>query len=94
MGGYEEAEAEIIEEVPRPKKNILRYSKCGQEGHTCKPVGVTNYDHMTQAYISRVYNGSPTVVLAFVLARDPTSCWCLQYDLGVDINVQYSSIVS
>jgi hypothetical protein len=30
MGGYEKVEAEIIEEVPRPKKRISRCSKCGQ----------------------------------------------------------------
>jgi hypothetical protein len=36
MGGYEEVGAEIIEEVPRPKKRISRCSKCGQEGHTCR----------------------------------------------------------
>jgi hypothetical protein len=36
MGGYEEVEAEIREEMPRPKKRISRCSKCGQEGHTCR----------------------------------------------------------
>jgi hypothetical protein len=30
-----------------------------------------------EPYISRVHSGSPPVVLAFVLVRDPTSCWCL-----------------
>ena len=36
MGGYEEVEAEIIEEMPRPKKRRSRCSKCGEEGHTCR----------------------------------------------------------
>jgi hypothetical protein len=36
MGGYEEVEAEIIEEMPRPKKRRSRCSKCGKEGHTCR----------------------------------------------------------
>jgi hypothetical protein len=34
MGGYEEVEAEIREEMPRLKKRTSRCSKCGQEGHT------------------------------------------------------------
>jgi hypothetical protein len=29
MGGYEEVEAEIREEILRLKKKTLRYSKCG-----------------------------------------------------------------
>jgi len=29
MGGYEEVEAEIREEMLRSKKRTLRYSKCG-----------------------------------------------------------------
>jgi hypothetical protein len=29
MGGYEEVEAEIREEMPRSKKRISRCSKCG-----------------------------------------------------------------
>jgi len=36
ISGYEEVEAEIIEEMPRPKKRISRCGKCGQEGHTCR----------------------------------------------------------
>jgi UTP:GlnB (protein PII) uridylyltransferase len=34
MGGYEEVEAEIREEMLRSKKRTSRCSKCGQEGHT------------------------------------------------------------
>jgi hypothetical protein len=36
MGGYEEVEVEIREEMLRLKKKTLRCSKCGQEGHTCR----------------------------------------------------------
>jgi hypothetical protein len=36
MGGYKEVEAEIREEMLRSKKRILRCSKYGQEGHTCR----------------------------------------------------------
>jgi hypothetical protein len=36
IGGYEEVEAEIIEEMLRPKKRRSRYSKCSEEGHTCR----------------------------------------------------------
>jgi hypothetical protein len=36
MGGYEEVETEIREEMPRSKKRTSRCSKCGQEGHTCR----------------------------------------------------------
>jgi hypothetical protein len=36
MGGYEEVEAEIIEEMLRLKKRRSRCSKCGKEGHTCR----------------------------------------------------------
>ena len=36
MGSYNEVEAEITEEMPRPKKRTSRCSKCGQEGHTCR----------------------------------------------------------
>ena len=36
LDGYEEVEAEIIEEMPRPKKRPLTCSKCGQQGHTCR----------------------------------------------------------
>jgi hypothetical protein len=36
MDGYEEAEAEIREEMPRSKKRKSRCSKCGEEGHTCR----------------------------------------------------------
>jgi hypothetical protein len=34
MGGYEEVEAEIIEEMLRLKKGRSRCSKCSEEGHT------------------------------------------------------------
>ena len=36
IGGYEEVEAEIREEIPRLKKRTSRYSKCSQEGYTCR----------------------------------------------------------
>jgi formylmethanofuran dehydrogenase subunit E len=36
MGGYEEVEAEIREEMPRSKKRKSRCSKCGEEVHTCR----------------------------------------------------------
>jgi hypothetical protein len=36
IGGYEEVEAEIIEEMPRPKKRRSRCSKYSEEGHTCR----------------------------------------------------------
>ena len=36
ISGYKEVEAEIIEEMPRPKKRILRCSKYSQEGYTCR----------------------------------------------------------
>jgi len=36
IGSYKEVEAEIIEEMPRLKKRISRYSKYSQEGHTCR----------------------------------------------------------
>lgn len=36
MGGYEEVQAEIIEDIPRPKKRALTCSNCGQQGHTIR----------------------------------------------------------
>ena len=36
IGGYKEVEAEIIEEMPRPKKRPLTYSKCHTQGHNMR----------------------------------------------------------
>jgi hypothetical protein len=34
IGGYEEVEGEMTEEMLRPKKRRSRYSKYGEEGYT------------------------------------------------------------